>query len=235
MFVSSYAPPPIEIPDNVAEEKYATRLAFVRRVLNGYAGSIAVSVGVSRIPIEIPMSSACASVLGILLGMSLVRRLAKGRRMEVVVSAGMLLPLLFAIGMLLRSLDSIGWPIWALPLCVAFVWLYGTLCGRDLSFIAMFALPSVAILTIWIVADGIGAVGGAMRIAGPLASIGYVFYLVYDLSALLTRRRLGEELGAVADLYRDLLNFLTYWSRVRSHWRRHPIWPRQGETRFSDG
>ena len=65
---------------------------------------------------------------------------------------------------------------------------------------------------------------GAARYYGPMLNTGFIFYVVYDLSALLTRRRLGEEMGANADLFRDILNFTTYWARVRSHWRRHPIW-----------
>ena len=62
---------------------------------------------------------------------------------------------------------------------------------------------------------GIGCVVG---------TIAYLAYFVYDLAALQTRRRLGQELGGVMDLYRDVLNFTTYPIRVVQHWRRHRFW-----------
>jgi hypothetical protein len=52
------------------------------------------------------------------------------------------------------------------------------------------------------------------------AGLGYVLFFVYDLAALLSRRRLREVPAAVADLYRDLLNFITYSVRIVLHWRR---------------
>jgi hypothetical protein len=55
---------------------------------------------------------------------------------------------------------------------------------------------------------------------GILAAIGYICYFVYDLSMLVKRRRMGEEVAAVADLYRDLINFVTYSVRVYFHWRK---------------
>jgi FtsH-binding integral membrane protein len=57
-----------------------------------------------------------------------------------------------------------------------------------------------------------------------LINVVYLSYLVYDLAALLTRRRLGEEVGAVLDLYRDVLNMFSYPIRVWKHWRTHKIW-----------
>jgi hypothetical protein len=47
---------------------------------------------------------------------------------------------------------------------------------------------------------------------------------VYDNASLLARRRLGEELGAVVDLYRDVLNVFGWVVRVLAHWRKHRIW-----------
>ncbi|HCD99673.1 MAG TPA: hypothetical protein DER07_01365, partial [Armatimonadetes bacterium] len=59
---------------------------------------------------------------------------------------------------------------------------------------------------------------------GLAANAAYLFFLVYDLAAVLTRRLPKEEWGAVVDLYRDALNFLTYSVRVVRHWRKHRIW-----------
>jgi hypothetical protein len=46
---------------------------------------------------------------------------------------------------------------------------------------------------------------------------------VYDLAALMSRRRQHETWAAVADLFRDVLNVFGYSYRVVRHWRRHRI------------
>ena len=52
----------------------------------------------------------------------------------------------------------------------------------------------------------------------------FVIYWVYDLASLLARRRQGEELAAVVDLYRDVFNFFGYAVRMIKHWQKHKIW-----------
>ena len=50
-----------------------------------------------------------------------------------------------------------------------------------------------------------------------------LFYLVYDLASLLSRRKSDESWASVVDLYRDVFNFLGYFPRVMIHWNRHRI------------
>jgi FtsH-binding integral membrane protein len=56
------------------------------------------------------------------------------------------------------------------------------------------------------------------------ANVLYLTYWVYDLASLLARRRRGEELAAVVDLYRDVLNIFGYVARCIGHWKKHRIW-----------
>ncbi len=227
MFVPSYAPPPIEIADNVADAAYGVRLGFIRRVLHLFLLATAFSFGVSFIPIATMSIGFPASVaFGILILLNVVRNVAKGRRMEVVVSTGLLIPMLIALGFALKMLHASGWPCWPLLASFVFVWLYGVFCGRDLSFMGMFVLPLTASSLLWIAADILNLAGNWSWWLGALVNAIVLLYLVYDLAALLTRRRLGEEPGAVCDLFRDSLNFTTYWLQVYWHWRKYPLWQR---------
>lgn len=226
MFVPSYVPQPIIISDNVSLENYMVRLGFIRRVLTVFLGSLLVIGGISKLPVDLPAESTAASSVAILLGMILVRRLARGRWMEVVISTGMLLAFLVSAGLLARAASQMGIAMWPPLVTVAIAWAYAMVCGRDLSFITLFFLPLAVSSMIWVAAILLGLCPGWSVSWALLANTAILFYVVYDLSMLLRRRRLGEEMGAVADLYRDMLNFTTYYFRVKSHWKRYPLFPR---------
>lgn len=227
MFVPSYIPPQIEIPDNVSEVSYSARLGFVRRVIALHAAAVGVAALVSAAPLPpVPIRSAGMAVLAILASMSLVRVLARGRRIEVHLSAGMLVPFLAALGWFSRELASDGLPLWPFAASLGMAHAYGLLCGRDFSFVAMFVLPWMGTLALWSIGRPMGWIIGWDSPLGLTLSTALLFYFVHDFAALLTRRRLGEELGAVADLFRDVLNFTTYGWRVARHWKRYPIWQR---------
>lgn len=182
--------------------------------------------GISKVPLDLPAESTAASCIAILLAMVLVRRLARGRRMEVVISTGMLLVFLVSAGMLARAVSQFGVSLWPPLVSIAMAWMYSVTCGRDLSFITLFFLPLIASSIVWIAAIATGLCRGWSISAALLANGAILFYVVYDLSMLLRRRRLGEEMGAVADLYRDMFNFTTYYFRVKAHWKRYPLFPR---------
>ncbi len=225
MNVPPFVPPPVEIPKNVAQEPHRNRLRFVRRVAVLHGLSILAVATVARfVEPFFEISALAISALALLLLLSLVRWLAKGRDMEQRLSMAAFPFLLAVLGMLVRGLEAEGWPLWATGLGISAALCYTLACGRDLSFVGMFligiAASSPAIVAIeWARADA----GNGIWLALSL-NAGFLFYLVYDLASLLSRRRLGEEFGAVADLYRDVLNFLTYGVRVASHWRQHRIW-----------
>jgi len=224
MYVPPFVPQQIEIPGNVATESYLVRLGFIRRVVGAHAVSVAIILVLSFLPRTLSLTQSAGLTLIALLGLSLVRGLVKGKNYEQILSA-LLAPVLFlGIAQMVAIGPERGWPQWTIGIAPLAIVLYTLACGRDLSFMGMFVICAIF--------DGLALM--AMRLAGVvsgdvlweaiLIGVVYIFYFVYDLAALLTRRRLGEEIGAVLDLYRDVLNFTTYTVRVIRHWRKHRIW-----------
>lgn len=225
MYVPPYVPQPIEIADNVAQAGYLVRLGFVRRVvfLHFVTGVLVAGMAVLPLP-SLPPVQAAGLTFILLVVLSMIRGLARGRMADVRFSAFLLPLLLLTLGLWMRALYDQGWAVWSLGIGLTGVQLYVALCGRDLSYVGMFVLS-------WLASSAaIVAVAWATRMpwletATALTLNGsFLFYFVYDLAALLTRRRAGEEAGAVADLYRDVLNGITYPIRVWHHWREHRIW-----------
>ena len=225
MYVPPFVPQPIEIPRNVAQEPYLVRLGFIRRVAALHFISVLIVAAMTLLP-QPPINPLRAGlvVVLILVLLSLVRGVAKGRDADQKLSS-FILPLLFlALAVWLRSLYDQGWAVWAIGTGVACAAAYIGVCGRDLSFVGMFVL-ALGVSSITIV--GIGwslGIGSFHTSAALILNASFLFYYVYDLAALLTRRRLNEELGAVVDLYRDILNGFTYPIRVYHHWRENNIW-----------
>ena len=225
MYVPPYVPQPIEIPRNVAQEPYLVRLKFIRRVASLHFFSVLIIAGMALLP-QPPVSPSVAAfaVLIVLTLLSLIRGVAKGRVADQRIS-GIILPFLFlSLAVWFRALFDEGWAVWALGIGVGCVVAYIGFCGRDLSFVAMFTVAlvtsSIAIsLLAWVLRIGLISTSVALSLNGA-----FLFYYVYDLAALLTRRRVNEEMGAVVDLYRDVLNGVTYPVRVIHHWRENNIW-----------
>jgi FtsH-binding integral membrane protein len=158
------------------------------------------------------------------IGLAIVRVLLRRTPQEASVSTFLLFPLLASLGLALRPLVQADWPLWSLllgPFCAV---LYAAFCGRDFSFMGQYLLAiiasSTAIAAIWAVEPT------AIRfpISVLAANVLYLTYWVYDLASLLARRRRGEELAAVVDLYRDVLNIFGYVARCIGHWKKHRIW-----------
>ena len=221
MYVPSYVPQPIEIPANVANERYTVRLAFIRRVVAVYLASLVI-IGLISLMVGNWSPFDLMLVLVAMLALSLARELAKGRDIEQRLSFAVSPALLIGLGMCVHKLIDIHWPVWGMVIGVGCATVYTFSCGRDLSFLGMWAL-SISCSTVLILVFGWHE-PGIVLIELLLANAIYLSYFVYDLAALLTRRRLGEEVGAVVDLYRDVLNMFSYPVRVWNHWRTHKIW-----------
>lgn len=225
MYVPPFVPQPIEIPKNVAQEPYLVRLGFIRRVAALHFMSALTVAAMTLLP-QPPVSPGPAGVvvLLILVLLSLVRGVAKGRDADQKLSSLILPLLLLALAVWFRALYEQGWAIWAMGVGVACAAGYIAVCGKDLSFVGMFVLALLS-STLAIAALGWRLGIGGLHLAAALGlNAAFLFYYVYDLAALLTRRRVKEEIGAVADLYRDILNGVTYPLRVLQHWRENNIW-----------
>lgn len=228
MIVPNYVPDPVEIPGNVGQEAYQVRLGFLRRTWLQYAVSVATiwPIGYLLLPVPPRLSTSgwIVGVLASLLGLSVIRAAYRGTRKEMVLSVSLLFVALVFLAGLFEDLASHGLLLWPLAVGVAFVVLYAMVCGRDYSFIGQFLVSAGGS---FIVIVGVGAVLQLPNAAigqGLTLNILLVSFLVYDSASMLSRRRLGEEPGAVVDLYRDTLNFIGYIPRVVSHWRKHRIW-----------
>jgi hypothetical protein len=225
MNVPPYIPPQIEISGNVAEERYAVRVGFVKRVTVLHAASVGIILALSMLPIpEISFRWGLVGTAFSLLGLSFVRGIAKRWRHEQRLSSFFVPIMILSLAVLVRSVTmDAGWPLWAIGLPALGNLIYVALCGRDLSFTGMFVLVSTGISGFVLLMSWLEP-GQQPYTLLWLAMVSYTAFYTYDLAALQTRRRLGQEVGAVLDLYRDTLNFITYPIRVINHWRAHRIW-----------
>lgn len=225
MNVPPYMPEPIEIPGNVSEEHRSVCLAFVRKTALYYTLSVVLISAVGCYPRQhYPLEISISIFVGMLLLLSLIRGVEKGRPLDVWLSVLCLPFLIVSVGDMARAMWAAGWPIWALPIGIAYCLAYTYLSGRDHSFVGEYCIVLAASsVTIAFVAPQLHPDNPNIWLA-ILGNAVFLFYYVYDSAALLTRRRKGEELAAVADLYRDLLNCLTYSVRVYLHWRKYNIW-----------
>lgn len=225
MVVPNYIPDPIEIPGNVTQEPYRVRLQYLRRVFTWHLGSVGLVVGLALAPLpHLSLWLAAAILLACLVALCFVRIGFRGGKAEVQISAWSLPILLTTVALFVRSLYQAGVPVWAALFGIIIAYGYTLLCGRDFSFVGQFVLSLLASSVV------IAGLSLAMGHAGPyallaqLVNAAYLAFYVYDGASLLSRRRLGEELGAVVDLYRDVLNIFGYIPRVIQHWHRHRIW-----------
>jgi uncharacterized membrane protein len=219
MIVPPFIPEPLEVPGNVTEQPYLTRVAFVRRVVIIHTLTVFISIVWAVYGPTVAPSLAIFALVGSLLVMTAVRMLFKKKRYDHIISA-ILSP--FLLGSV-ASLLALGTPWLAVvgPLAIA---TYVLACGRDLSYIAMGGFGMLAALIGYPVLISTSVVPRTEGLWWMLGTIGYVLFFVYDLAMLTRRRRLNESAGAVIDLYRDVLNFVSYPLRVRSHWKKHRIW-----------
>ncbi len=226
MNVPPFIPPQIEISGNVAEERYLVRTVFVKRVTGLHTAFCGIILGVALFewPPAEPVAGLILTVVA-LLALSLVRGLAKGWRHEQVLSSVCVPALVAGIAILIRVAPVPFWVFGVAPLSML---AYTLFCGRDLSFLGMLVMGSLAVVASMVAGWGFGELSASLAFEAGAVLIAYLLFFVYDLAALQTRRRSGEEFGAVLDLFRDVLNFTTYPIRVINHWRRHRIWSLRG-------
>ena len=225
MYVPNYVPEPLEVPANVTLDPYPVRLAFLRRVTALHATSLLLVAGAAWIPIPpVPFPFALLVLAGILLLFDLLRVRLRGQPLEARLSVVLAAPIVLATALCARMATLGGIPVWAILLGPAFALAYTLLCGRDYSFVGcglLSLIGSSVLLAGAIVQTGMGHRQAAWALGLNTA---YLLYFVYDLASLMSRRRRGEEMAAVVDLYRDVFNVFGYVPRVVSHWRRHRIW-----------
>ncbi|HWD37865.1 MAG TPA: hypothetical protein VG944_03395 [Fimbriimonas sp.] len=224
MYVPNYIPEPLEVPGNVTLDPYPTRVRFIRTVTYLHLGSLAVVGALASVPlpqVRIGISLAILSVLLIL--MDVLRICLRGKPLEAKISGALLPVVLLVVAFAVIELQK-HFPVWAFAAGPAACGVYTLVCGRDYSFVGCFFLS-------WITSSVIiAALAAYFQLTPGQAAFGlsvnfaYLSYYVYDLAALLARRRRDEALAAVVDLYRDVFNIFGYLLRVIGHWKKHRIW-----------
>jgi hypothetical protein len=226
MYVPNYVPEPEQIPGSVTKEPYADRLQFIRRVLYRFVGSVGFIVGVGLlIPRDLPLLPGVATIglLVTLLLISAIRSLLRGTDLEPRLTSYTLPIVIIAFAFATRSWTVHDFPAWSILAGISCFGIYSLVCGRDFSFVGGFTLSlivSSVLIAFVMVEEGIPTHSSAMAL---IWNAGGLFYLVYDLAAMLSRRKPSEGWAAVVDLYRDVLNFIGYFPRVLIHWNRHRI------------
>jgi FtsH-binding integral membrane protein len=225
MIVPNYVPDPLEVPNNITTEPYRHRVAFIRRVTFAFLGSVACIAGAATGPWPPSSLSQSAVWLALVLAaLGLWRTLARSSRAEGVVSTVFLPLVLLLCGWNVHLLAMRDIPVWAPGIGVATAAVYAALCGRDYSFVGSFLLSFIASSVVIASLDlylGLVPRQSAQALSMNAALLAYFHY---DLAMLTHRRRRGEEMGAVVDLYRDIFNFFGYALRCIRHWRKHRIW-----------
>jgi hypothetical protein len=224
LIVPNYIPEPLEVPGNIAEQGYAIRLQFLRRVTWLFSLSVVLESAASRIDIpSLGLPYALILLAVVLLGLEVWRIATRGKRLESIVS-GVVLPLpVLATALLAREVRDLGWPVWPVIVGVLCMLAYTQLCGRDYSFIGNFLLSLIASSVV------VAGVGTTLDLSSAQITFGMILnaivlgYVLYDLASLMSRRRWDEQTAAVTDIYRDVFNFLGYFVRVFRHWRKHRL------------
>ncbi len=236
MYVPNYVPEPLEVPANVTLDPYPVRLAFIRRVTVLHAASLCLVAGLAFLPLP-PSSLAFAlgTLAVLLLLLDAMRVASRGKPREARISVAFSGPMFVWVAYSARMAAIEGIPVWAILVGPAFALAYTLLCGRDYSFVGcglLSLIGSSVLIAGLAVQTSLGHPAAAWALSLNAA---YLVYFVYDLASLMSRRRRGEEMAAVVDLYRDVFNIFGYIPRVISHWRRHRIWqdvvPQIGERR----
>lgn len=225
MYVPNYVPEPLEVPGNVTQDPYLARVHFIKLVTALHLISLATITGLCIAPLpKASLIASLTSLCSLLILLELLRISLRGRKSEAVASAALLPIVLVFVSTLATSLEAKEVPVWCVLFGPAVCGVYTLFCGRDYSFIGCLFLSLVGSST---ALAGVAIVLGLSEretMIGLGLNFVYLVYFVYDLAALLARRRQGEALAAVVDLYRDVFNVFGYLVRVIGHWRKHKIW-----------
>lgn len=226
MYVPNYIPEPLEVPENVTRFPYSERLVFIRRVVLLHSASLLGAAGISQLPlVSVGIGSILLALAALLIALDILRIVYRGKAEEAVASAWCLGPLLLLVGWTAREASTVGIPIWSTLLGLLYLVGYTYLCGRDFSFVGAWgiSLSLSSLMIAFFLKGGVLSPEGAWALGINAA---WLTFTIYDLAALMSRRRRGEEPAAVVDLFRDVFNIFGYIPRVISHWRRHKIWER---------
>ncbi|CAN5622589.1 hypothetical protein BH11ARM2_BH11ARM2_20420 [soil metagenome] len=225
MYVPNFIPEPLEVPGNVTILPWRARVGFVRRVIFAHLVVLLTIGGLSRLPMpSVHPGWAWAAAGASLVVLDAIRVMRRGRRDEANLSLAFFPIAIVAIAVAVGLSDAAHWPFWAAPVGPAMLLVYAGVARWDFSFVGGILLALIGTLvTVSAVCLTVDSARGQAAWAITI-SLSYLVYFIYDLASLQSRRRPNEIGGAVVDLHRDVLNFVSYVPRVVFHWKRHRIW-----------
>ena len=225
MYVPNYIPQPVEIPGNVALERWNSKLVFLRRVTAWHLLSVGVVAGL--VLLDLPKVTLWAGLIALILmivGLDLLRIATRRTPWDLRISVAAFPAALIIVAEVLRTLRENGFPVWAPLFGLLSAVAYTLFCRRDFSFIGQYLLSMIVsevALAVVSISFGFGVARASWAMG---ANAVYLTFYCYDLASLMSRRRLGEEPAAAVDLYRDVLNVFGWTLRCARHWKRHRIW-----------
>lgn len=215
-------PEPIQVGQSVSQASYDARITFVKRTLYPFLLTLLASAILGKVvPPFLDLQSNLAAALTTLVTITLTRRFFVRGPLETAASATGLILCLALTTNLFCLADEAGLPVVLFTAQLLIMLVYTLLCGRDFSFVGFAAIPTLTTLAI----SGLTAVFGLTHpghvIPGLALHALFGLYISYDLAMIMKRRRPQEQISAVADFYRDLLNIFTYPFRVFQHWQKY--------------
>lgn len=221
MPLPTYFPDPETVSGNVASEKHRPRVQFLRRVCIGHCAANLITAGLSiQLVSFAQIGQAAALFIVSLAALTLQRRFLDKGLLGVSLSVALAVPTVVFLAIVWGHLRILGLPVDVIvPISLA-IGVYSALCGNDFSYWGQLTLSYLVCLGFLIFMFRSGDMSVTQAIGGACLGFVYLFYFSYDLSMIVKRRRIGEELSGVVDFYRDLVNFVTYSVRVYLHWKR---------------
>lgn len=220
MAVQPIFPEPISVKGSVSEAPHSSRLVFIRRTIALHLASVLVVGGSAAFDPGISAVQALGLFLTGLVALTLVRRTASGARWDHWVSSILLLPTLVALGILIGELGRTSEPVWTLAVAYGLWVAYTPVAGRDFSFVGQVEVAVIGMAVVLLASVGLSVLDWKDALLWFLICFASLFFLSYNLAALMRRRLRHEYVVACSDMYRDLLNFITYSFRIVQHWRR---------------
>ncbi|MFM9872808.1 MAG: hypothetical protein ACKVQS_05005 [Fimbriimonadaceae bacterium] len=215
-------PVPYTVPNCVDDQPYPDKIRFIKRTLVGHLATI-FTITLSAQYVHLPYKDTqLLTVLAvILIAMTALRLTIKSGKIEQTLSVILLLVAIPLLGQVCRDIYNSGYPILIFLIAATLTGLYTLLAGRDFSFPGMVTICSVALIPILLILRH-QAIPTFESVAFTwIIGTIYLIYVAYNLSMILKRRIMTEVPTAIADFYRDSLNFLTYPVRVYFHWKHY--------------
>jgi hypothetical protein len=215
-------PVPYTVPNCVDDQPYNDKIRFIKRTLIGHLVTI-IAITFSAQYLHLPLNdSQLLWALGsIMVAMTVLRLIVKSGRLEQAFSVILLLGAIPLLGQLCFDINAAGYPILVFLIAASLSGLYTLLAGRDFSFPGLVTVCSVTLIPILFILRHQEIPTFESVAFTWIIGTTYLIYVAYNLSMILKRRTMAEVPTAIADFYRDSLNFITYPVRVYFHWRNY--------------